>query len=71
MEYFRLHAGFEAVHVPYRGNPPMVVDLVAGQVKAGKSSVINAILGEQRAATSVVPMTAEITRYELHPPGNV
>jgi len=35
MEYFRLHAGFEAVHVPYRSNPAMVVDLVAGQVKVG------------------------------------
>jgi tripartite-type tricarboxylate transporter receptor subunit TctC len=35
MESFRLHAGFEAIHVPYRGNPPMVVDLVAGQVKIG------------------------------------
>jgi tripartite-type tricarboxylate transporter receptor subunit TctC len=33
MENFRLHAGFEAIHVPYRGNPQMVVDLVAGQVK--------------------------------------
>src|SRR3954470_24978503 len=35
MENFRLHAGFEAIHVPYRGNPQMVVDLVAGQVKVG------------------------------------
>src|SRR5262245_39221268 len=35
MEYFRLHAGFDAMHVPYRGNAPMVVDLVAGQVKVG------------------------------------
>ena len=34
MEYFRLHAGFDAIHVPYRGNTPMVVDLVAGQIKA-------------------------------------
>jgi tripartite-type tricarboxylate transporter receptor subunit TctC len=33
MEYFRLRAGFEALHVPYRSNPAMVVDLVAGQVK--------------------------------------
>ena len=24
MEYFRLHAGFDAIHVPYRGNTPMV-----------------------------------------------
>jgi predicted GTPase len=42
---------------------------VMGQVKAGKSSTINALLGEQRAATDVLPMTAEITRYELQPQG--
>ena len=35
MENFRVRAGFEAIHVPYRGNAPMVVDLVAGQVKVG------------------------------------
>jgi tripartite-type tricarboxylate transporter receptor subunit TctC len=35
MEYFRSHAGFDAIHVPYRGNASMVTDLVAGQVKAG------------------------------------
>jgi len=35
MEYFRLRTGFEAIHVPYRSNPAMVVDLVAGQVKVG------------------------------------
>jgi tripartite-type tricarboxylate transporter receptor subunit TctC len=35
MEYFRVHAGFEAIHVPYRGNMPMVVDLVTGQVNVG------------------------------------
>ncbi len=30
-----LMAGFDAVQVPYRGNAPLVIDLVAGQVKAG------------------------------------
>jgi tripartite-type tricarboxylate transporter receptor subunit TctC len=35
MENFRVHTGFEAVHVPYRGNTPMVVDLVAGHIKVG------------------------------------
>lgn len=35
MEYFRLQAGFEAVHVPYRGNLQVVTDLVGGQVQAG------------------------------------
>jgi predicted GTPase len=42
---------------------------VMGQVKAGKSSFINAFLGEQRARTDVLPATAEISRYELQPPG--
>ncbi len=41
---------------------------IIGQTKAGKSSLINALLGEQRAHTDVVPATASITRYELHPP---
>jgi predicted GTPase len=38
---------------------------VIGQVKAGKSSLVNAILGEQRARTHVLPETREITRYDL------
>jgi tripartite-type tricarboxylate transporter receptor subunit TctC len=33
MENFRVRAGFDAVHVPYRGNTPVVVDLLAGQIK--------------------------------------
>jgi predicted GTPase len=40
-----------------------------GQVKAGKSSLVNALLGEQRAMTDVLPATAEVQRYELQPPG--
>jgi predicted GTPase len=36
-----------------------------GQVKAGKSSLVNAFLGEQRARTHVLPETREITRYDL------
>jgi tripartite-type tricarboxylate transporter receptor subunit TctC len=35
MEYFRLQAGFQATPVPYRGNPQLVTDLVAGQIKFG------------------------------------
>jgi predicted GTPase len=40
-----------------------------GQVKAGKSSVVNALLGEQRARTDVLPATSEVERYELQPEG--
>jgi tripartite-type tricarboxylate transporter receptor subunit TctC len=35
MEYFRLTAGFQSTPVPYRGNAPLVTDLVAGQIKFG------------------------------------
>jgi hypothetical protein len=48
---------------------PTVRLTVLGQVKAGKSSLINAFLGEQRAATDVLPLTSEITRYQLQPSG--
>jgi predicted GTPase len=40
-----------------------------GQVKMGKSSLVNALLGEQKAVTDVLPATAQITRYELQPAG--
>jgi tripartite-type tricarboxylate transporter receptor subunit TctC len=35
MEHFRLQAGFEAVHVPYKGNAEVVMGLVSGQIEAG------------------------------------
>ncbi len=46
-----------------------IVLTIVGQVKAGKSSFVNAVLGEQRAVTDVLPATGEITRYELQPKG--
>jgi predicted GTPase len=42
---------------------------LVGQVKAGKSSLINGLLGEQRAVTDVLPATDDISRYELQPAG--
>src|SRR5207249_714821 len=49
-----------------RGGAEVPVCLtVYGQAKAGKSSLINALLGERRAATDVVPVTSEVTRYAL------
>jgi predicted GTPase len=40
-----------------------------GQVKAGKSSLVNALLGEQKARTDVLPATDVVERYELQPAG--
>jgi predicted GTPase len=52
------------------GQPVSTVTItILGQVKAGKSSLINALLGERRAGTDVLPLTNEITRYQLQPAG--
>jgi predicted GTPase len=49
--------------------PPAQITLtILGQVKMGKSSFVNALLGEQRAQVDVVPATEQITRYDLRLP---
>jgi predicted GTPase len=40
--------------------------LVAGQTKAGKSSLINALLGEFRTTVDVLPVTDELRAYKMH-----
>jgi tripartite-type tricarboxylate transporter receptor subunit TctC len=35
MEYFRMQAGFEGVHVPYKGNSEVVMGLIGRQIEAG------------------------------------
>jgi uncharacterized protein len=39
--------------------------LIVGQVKAGKSSLVNALFGIAHAATDVLPTTAKLTSYVL------
>ncbi|QDS93193.1 GTPase Era [Roseimaritima multifibrata] len=41
-----------------------------GQVKAGKSSLINALLGQHAAQTSLLPETRQVTRYRYPLPGS-
>ena len=55
-------------HSPSPPLPPPVTLAVVGPVKAGKSSLVNALLGEQRAATGVTPLTARATKYTLDQP---
>jgi predicted GTPase len=40
-----------------------------GQVKAGKSSLVNALLGERQALTDILPVAGGMARYQLQPPG--
>lgn len=43
--------------------------ILLGQAKAGKSSLVNALFGEVRAATDVLPCTQGINRYVLNREG--
>ena len=47
---------------------PIVLAIV-GPVKAGKSTLVNVLLGEQLAATDVLPLTQGQKRYSLIQPG--
>jgi predicted GTPase len=38
---------------------------LVGQTKAGKSSLVNAILGEQKAVMDILPATTQVNRYRL------
>ena len=42
--------------------------LILGQVKAGKSSLLNALFGTLRAQADVLPATGRVTRYVLERP---
>jgi len=61
----RLAAAVEKM--PFDEEPLQV--LVLGQVKAGKSSLINALLGNAQAPVDVIPATDAIDLYEGQPDG--
>ena len=50
---------------PAKSEPITVTIAIIGQVKAGKSSLANCLLGNQRAAVDVLPLTKDVDRYEL------
>ncbi|MBX6376261.1 MAG: tripartite tricarboxylate transporter substrate binding protein, partial [Acetobacteraceae bacterium] len=41
MELIKSTAGIDLVHVPYRGSPPLLADLVSGQVSVGFDNVLS------------------------------
>ncbi len=49
--------------------PKSVAFAFAGQTNAGKSSLINALLGEQKALTDLLPATEDTQGFALQPPG--
>ena len=42
-ELFKMMAGIEMVHVPYRGGGPAVTDLIAGQVQVVFPTIVESI----------------------------
>ncbi len=52
-------------HHPARAEIVSVSIAVIGQVKAGKSSLVNCLLGEQQATVDVLPSTRTVQRYRL------
>jgi uncharacterized protein len=64
---YRPRISAAAETAPFDQEPLQV--LVVGQVKAGKSSLINALLGETRAPVDTLPATAEVDLYECQPAG--
>jgi predicted GTPase len=66
--YRRLTLEADGVAEPPLETAREVTLAILGQVKMGKSSFINALLGAQRAKTDVLPATSEVTRYELKLP---
>lgn len=58
-----------SINVSAAPQPVSVTIAVIGQVKAGKSSLVNCLLGEQQAAVDVLPLTHQVQRYELHAEG--
>lgn len=48
--------------------PESVTVAIIGQVKAGKSSIVNALLGSVQAQSDVLPATSTITRYQYQLP---
>ena len=49
-ERFKLMAGVDRVHVPYRGGAAMITDLIGGQVQVGFDDDLNAAHPHRRAA---------------------
>jgi len=72
-EYLKSVAGFEALHVPYKGSPPALTDLMAGQVdmmveavpsaltfiRANKLRALAVAARKRAASLPAVPTTAE------------
>ncbi len=63
-ELFKMMSGTNMVHVPYRGGPPALTDLIGGQVQVMFDNVASSIehikAGRLRALAVTAPMRSEV-----------
>lgn len=64
-ELFKMAAGIDMIHVPYKGNGPALVDLVAGQVQVGLPTMATTMpfvrAGRLRALAVTSPKRSTVT----------
>jgi tripartite-type tricarboxylate transporter receptor subunit TctC len=65
-ELFKMMAGINMVHVPYRGGAPMVTNLIGGQVQVGFDVMVTS-LPHVRAGTLRALGVAGKSRFEMLP----
>ena len=65
-ELFKMMAGINMVHVPYRGGAPMVTNLIGGQVQVGFDVMVTS-MPQVRAGTLRALAVAGKIRFEMLP----
>jgi tripartite-type tricarboxylate transporter receptor subunit TctC len=65
-ELFKMMAGVNMIHVPYRGDAPALTDLIGGQVQVSFSGVISAIEYIRTGKVRALAITTT-TRFESLP----
>src|SRR6185503_1014628 len=57
-ELFKLMAGVNLVHVPYKGTPPLMTELIAGQIQLTFTSLISALPPVKQARLRALGVTS-------------
>ena len=65
-ELFKMMAGINMVHVPYRGGAPMVTDLIAGQVQVGFDVMVTSLPHVRTGALRVLGVAGN-NRFDMLP----
>ena len=56
-EYFKSRAGIEMLHVPYKGDTPMIADLIGGQVSLAFGTAVAFLPHVQKGALNALAVT--------------